>query len=82
MGIAKRNAAKVTVTNADTNGCAASALTVALHPGNPDLGKRPLRIGPNVLIEAEDAATCEVGDKIILLMWGVHMVTKKNAGEE
>jgi tRNA synthetases class I (E and Q), anti-codon binding domain len=53
----------------------ATAMSVPLHPKDPAMGDRPMRIGPHVLLEATDAAECTVGENITLMRWGVVTVT-------
>jgi bifunctional glutamyl/prolyl-tRNA synthetase len=53
----------------------ATAVSVPLHPKDPAMGNRPMRIGPLVLLEATDAAECSEGENITLMRWGVVTIT-------
>jgi glutamyl-tRNA synthetase len=80
FGVAKKGAVTLTLSGGDADlfgadDCEVAAKTVACVPSNESLGKRPMRLGQSVVLEAEDAATCKVGDKIILLWWGVVEIT-------
>ena len=52
------------------------AISVLLHAKAPELGHKATMIGKNLLIEAEDAKTIKVGDRITLMKWGNARVTK------
>ena len=78
MGVAAGGAVELKVSGADADALATAdvaAITVQLVPSDPASAPRPMRVASSVLLEAEDAATCSVGDKVILLMWGVVEVT-------
>ena len=78
MGVAKAGAVRLALSGPDVDGLAgaqAAAITVPLVPSDPASAPRPLRVGTGVWLEGEDAAACAVGDKVILIMWGVVEVT-------
>mmetsp|Transcript_1527 Transcript_1527/g.2926 ORF Transcript_1527/g.2926 Transcript_1527/m.2926 type:complete len:570 (-) Transcript_1527:500-2209(-) len=83
FGVAKNGAATLTISGGDAEfgDAAVAAKTVALVPSNSKAPStvpaqtRPMRLGNQVLLEAEDANTCKAGDNIILLWWGVVEVT-------
>jgi len=79
-GVALKNAVKLSLSGGDItpsfNKAQVSAKSVALIPSEGENGKhRPMRLSNSIFLEAEDAQTCNVGDLIILLMWGVCEIT-------
>jgi len=52
--------------------------STSLHPKDPSLGQRPLRLSSIVLLETVDAEDCVVGENIVLLRWGVVKITHKD----
>mmetsp|Transcript_16484 Transcript_16484/g.19023 ORF Transcript_16484/g.19023 Transcript_16484/m.19023 type:complete len:1058 (+) Transcript_16484:153-3326(+) len=52
--------------------------STSLHPKDPSLGQRPLRLSSIVLLETVDADDCVVGENIVLLRWGVVKITHKD----
>jgi len=55
-------------------------LTTGLHPKNPQLGQRVVRIGKNILLESVDAEGLTVGENIVLMRWGVVRITQVQGG--
>jgi glutamyl-tRNA synthetase len=47
----------------------------SLHPKNPELGERALRIAKEVFLEAADVEGLIVGEEIVLMRWGVVKIT-------
>lgn len=63
-----------------TNGPEASEnvyLSTNLHPKDPAMGSRLLRLAKKVFLEKVDAADLEVGQNIVLMRWGVVKITGK-----
>jgi len=53
------------------------------HPKNPEVGKKVVSYGPNILLEQVDAASVEKDEKITLMNWGnalVKEITKDSHG--
>ena len=73
MAIDKQDHATLTVTNGPDH---AAFLTTALHPKDPKMGKRAIRIGKKVLLETVDVEGVTVGEEIVLLRWGVVKISK------
>ncbi|XP_076817359.1 bifunctional glutamate/proline--tRNA ligase-like [Clavelina lepadiformis] len=48
----------------------------AKHPKNPDIGKKPVWYGPNVLVEREDVESFVVGTDVTFINWGNLTITK------
>jgi len=67
------------VTNA---GDGVEFLSTDYLPKDPSFGKRLVRIGKKVLLEKVDTEGMEVGEKIVLIRWGVIEVTKVEGGLE
>jgi glutamyl-tRNA synthetase len=75
MAIDASNNIKLKVTNAP----AASAnafVTAPLHPKDSTIGTRAIRIAQDVLLETGDVDGLEVGERIVLMRWGVIEITK------
>nr|CAB3243111.1 bifunctional glutamate/proline--tRNA ligase [Phallusia mammillata] len=53
----------------------------AKHPKNPDVGKKAVWYGPNVLIEREDAESFVVGTDVTFINWGNLNITAVNKDE-
>jgi bifunctional glutamyl/prolyl-tRNA synthetase len=51
-------------------------LTVANHPKDPTIGTKKVRIGPTVLIEAEDAEALQEGQNATFINWGNLLIEK------
>lgn len=47
-----------------------------VHPKDPSLGTRLVRISNEVLLEAVDVDGIEVGENIVLLRWGEYWLKK------
>eukprot|EP01128_Nolandella_sp_AFSM9_P005782 TRINITY_DN2859_c0_g1_i1.p1 TRINITY_DN2859_c0_g1~~TRINITY_DN2859_c0_g1_i1.p1 ORF type:complete len:722 (-),score=235.94 TRINITY_DN2859_c0_g1_i1:152-2317(-) len=45
-------------------------ISVAVHNNNADLGKKDVAVGPNLLVEQEDAVLFKVGEEVTLMGWG------------
>ena len=77
MGIATEGATPLRITGGDaleldSEGVMGAAISVKLVPPMKEASPvRPMRVAGTVFLEAEDAATCSVGDKLILVNWGV-----------
>jgi len=81
MAVDKANHVKMTITNAPENS-ANAFLTTDLHPKDPSLGKRVVRIGKEVMLETIDTEGMTVGEMFVLIRWGVMKVTKMDGGFE
>jgi glutamyl/glutaminyl-tRNA synthetase len=75
MAIDRENNVRLTVTNAPKEDEYAF-LEINLHPKDPSIGKRALRISSEVLLEKVDVEGIAVGESIVLMRWGVVNVTK------
>ena len=61
-----------------TNGPSAESFTfkeTTLHPKEPSMGTRAVRMAKKVILETEDVDGVEVGEEIVLLRWGVVKIT-------
>jgi len=69
-----------TITNfpAGNIGAVETYTSTSLHPKDPSMGKRPMRLSSKVLLETIDAEDCVVGENIVLLRWGVFKITHKD----
>ena len=47
-----------------------------LHMKNDSLGKKPVMLGKNLLIEKEDAEKFKEGERVTLMKWGNIKITK------
>ena len=74
MAIDKEDHVILTVTNAPKDH--AAYLTTPLHPKDPKLGQRTVRIGPKILLERVDVDGVVAGEEIVLLRWGVIKISK------
>jgi len=54
-----------------------NSVQVPLHQKNESLGKKEMWFSKNVLIESEDAAGLQIGEKITLYKWGNCIITDK-----
>jgi len=52
--------------------------STSLHPKDPSMGERPIRLSSKVLLEKVDADACVVGENIVLLRWGIVKITEKD----
>jgi len=84
MAIDAKSNATLTITNfvpavaATKYGGGETYMSTSLHPKDPSMGKRPLRLSSKVLLESIDADDCVVGENIVLLRWGVFKITNKD----
>lgn len=53
-----------------------SYFETSLHPKNPYVGKRVVRICSSILLETVDVEGIQVGEDIVLMRWGVVRITK------
>lgn len=75
MAIDSEDKATLTVNNGPApDSC--SYKETALHPKDPSMGTRAIRIAKKVLLEAEDVEGVAIGEEIVLLRWGVIKITK------
>ena len=70
--------ATLTITNFSEVADCDKYVSTALHPKDPSMGQRPLKLSSKVLLEEVDAADCVVGQNIVLLRWGVFKITSKS----
>ena len=78
MAVDASASATLTITNfTETEGCD-KYISTALHPKDPSMGQRPMKLSTKVLLEQVDANDCVVGENIVLLRWGVFKITKKS----
>eukprot|EP00537_Pseudo-nitzschia_pungens_P003248 CAMPEP_0172361408 /NCGR_PEP_ID=MMETSP1060-20121228/5242_1 /TAXON_ID=37318 /ORGANISM="Pseudo-nitzschia pungens, Strain cf. cingulata" /LENGTH=912 /DNA_ID=CAMNT_0013083653 /DNA_START=85 /DNA_END=2823 /DNA_ORIENTATION=- len=68
--------ATLTITNFEDSG--ETYVSTSLHPKDPSMGNRPLKLSSKVLLEQGDAQDCAEGENIVLLRWGVIKITKKS----
>lgn len=71
--ISKKGAAEITVENFGT-----VSDTVSIHPfhqKNEALGSKPVTKSPSVFVEQEDVNGMKVGEKFLLMKWGVFVIT-------
>eukprot|EP00522_Entomoneis_paludosa_P015533 CAMPEP_0172445112 /NCGR_PEP_ID=MMETSP1065-20121228/5055_1 /TAXON_ID=265537 /ORGANISM="Amphiprora paludosa, Strain CCMP125" /LENGTH=900 /DNA_ID=CAMNT_0013195907 /DNA_START=60 /DNA_END=2762 /DNA_ORIENTATION=+ len=78
MAIDKARNTKLVVTNGPKEGDFAFRETT-LHPKDPAMGTRVIRLCDTVLLENVDVEGIVVGEDIVLLRWGVVKITKINA---
>ncbi|CAM9453608.1 unnamed protein product [Chrysoparadoxa australica] len=82
MGVAKDNCVVMKMSDMADKGV--SAISVPLHPKEPSLGTRAMRVGPSILLEGDDAASLEDGEEVTLMRWGnavVEKVVRDSAGK-
>ena len=53
-------------------------VSTSLHPKDPSMGQRPMKLSSKVLLEKVDADDCVEGENIVLLRWGIVKITKKS----
>jgi len=53
-------------------------VSTSLHPKDPSMGQRPMKLSSKVLLEKVDADDCVDGENIVLLRWGIVKITKKD----
>ena len=78
MAVASDTAVKLTVTNFDAecgNSAKAVGRSIPVHPKNPALGVRCLRLSKTVLLEGSDANAVAEGQLITLMRWGTVKIT-------
>lgn len=56
--------------------------TVPLHGKNPEVGDKPMSFANRIVIEKDDAAAIQVGEKITLMKWGNAVVKDKVENED
>ena len=44
------------------------------------MGERPIRVGCDIILEGDDAASLNVGDEVVLMRWGLVKLTKAAGG--
>lgn len=81
MAIDKENHVRLTVNNAPSADDFAFVETT-LHPKDPSLGTRMVRIAKEVILESVDVEGLVVGEDIVLMRWGVIKITKVDGGLE
>jgi glutamyl-tRNA synthetase len=81
MAIDKDEHIKLVVSNAP-KGDNYSYVETSLHPKDPSLGTRVVRLSNEVLLESVDVEGIQVGEDIVLLRWGVVKITKVEGGLE
>ena len=81
MAIDKADHVKLTVTNGP-KATDMTFVTTDLHPKDPSLGSRVIRLSESVLLETVDVEGVEVGEEIVLMRWGVVKITKNGASLE
>jgi glutamyl-tRNA synthetase len=87
MAIDSNSNSTLTITNFPISSASSSAnnetyVSTSLHPKDPSMGKRPMKLSSKVLLEKIDADDCVVGENIVLLRWGVVKITKKDENED
>lgn len=68
----KNQHVKVDIEDALTN----STIEVALHPKNPELGRRNVKISNQILIDQEDAQRIKENENVTFINWGNLLITK------
>jgi len=76
MAIHKTNHVKLFVENGPDAEQSNEFVTVDYLPKDPSFGKRPMRLGKDVILEAQDMEGVTVGEEIVLLKWGVVKITQ------
>jgi len=76
MAIDSKTNSTLTILNFPTSGNE-TYVSTSLHPKDPTMGKRPMKLSSKVLLEKIDADDCIVGENIVLLRWGVVKITSK-----
>jgi len=78
MAVEAAASATLSITNfSETEGCD-KYISTSLHPKDPSMGLRPMKLSSKVLLEKVDAEDCVVGENIVLLRWGVFKITSKS----
>mmetsp|Transcript_20300 Transcript_20300/g.30003 ORF Transcript_20300/g.30003 Transcript_20300/m.30003 type:complete len:738 (-) Transcript_20300:38-2251(-) len=82
MGVFEVGAVPLKISNApEIPERGSAAISVPVHPKNPSMGLRPMRIGPIVLLEKNDANETTEGESITLMRWGIVKITKVVKGD-
>ena len=81
MAIDKTEHVRLKITNAPPAE-SLSYLTTDLHPKDPSLGHRLVRIGSEVLLETVDTDGMVVGELFVLVRWGVMKLLQVDGGLE
>ena len=77
--IGKSTSAKLTVSNGPSP---PEARSQPLHPKNNQMGSKAVMYGQELLIEKADAQAVQVGQKVVLMNWGVATITeRREAGD-
>ena len=78
--IGKATGVKLTISNGPSP---PEARTNWLHPKNESMGSKAVMFGRDLLIERDDCKEIQIGNKAILLNWGVITITERNqAGDK
>ena len=78
MAVDANSNATLSITNFDGSSDDDTYVSTSLHPKDPSMGQRPMKISSKVLLEKVDADDCVEGENIVLLRWGVVKITKKS----
>lgn len=70
--------ATLTITNFSEDSAGETYISTSLHPKDPSMGMRPMKLSSKVLLEQVDAEDSVEGENIVLLRWGVVKITKKS----
>jgi glutamyl-tRNA synthetase len=81
MAINKADNVELTITNGPEES-SNSYLESPLHPKDPSLGSRVVRLSKQVLLETVDVDGITVGETIVLMRWGVVKISKIDGGLE
>jgi glutamyl-tRNA synthetase len=81
MAIDKMSHAKLTISNGPAEGDNVYMET-SVHPKEPSLGSRVMRLSKDVVLETADVEGIEVGETFVLMRWGVFQITKVDGGLE
>jgi len=76
MAVDANDSATLTITNFTEP--EETYISTSLHPKDPSMGTRPMKLSGKVLLEQVDANDCVVGENIVLLRWGVFKITSKS----
>lgn len=82
MAIDQTEHVRLKIINAPSSADSLTYLTTDLHPKDPTLGQRLVRIASDVLLETVDTEGMQVGEMFVLVRWGVMKVLKIDGGLE